>query len=204
MPEARTRDRAETEKAIVSAAKSLIAKQGFQKFGVNALAREAGCDKQLIYRYFDGLDGVVDAIGEDLTNWVRDRLRPLLALGACRTYPELMERLALGLLQAYRDDPLMQKLKAWEFAEPSPQLARITATRAKGLAAWMHEARGAIEMPKDVDAPAINALIIAAIENIVLTAATSETAYGMPMSSESDWERVRGAIRLIIQSVYVR
>ena len=31
--------------------------------------RRAGCDKQLIYRYYGGMDGLVDAIGGELARW---------------------------------------------------------------------------------------------------------------------------------------
>ncbi|MFN6986979.1 MAG: TetR/AcrR family transcriptional regulator, partial [Rhizobium oryzihabitans] len=73
IPEKRVKDRAATEKAIFNAARSLLAEEGFQGFGINAVARRAGCDKQLIYRYFGGLDGLIEAIGEDLGSWVKDR-----------------------------------------------------------------------------------------------------------------------------------
>ena len=36
----------------------MIVRDGLAAVGVNALAREAGCDKVLIYRYFGDLDGV--------------------------------------------------------------------------------------------------------------------------------------------------
>ena len=58
----RPRNRAGTERAIFIAARTLLAEEGFQGFGVNAVARRAGCDKQLIYRYYGGLNGLIDAI----------------------------------------------------------------------------------------------------------------------------------------------
>jgi AcrR family transcriptional regulator len=41
-PEKRVRDRAGTERAILDAAKRLLAEEGFQNFGINAVARGAG------------------------------------------------------------------------------------------------------------------------------------------------------------------
>lgn len=58
------RNRQQTEKRIVDAAISLLAEEGFQSFGVNAVAARAGVDKVLIYRYFSGLDGLLAFIGE--------------------------------------------------------------------------------------------------------------------------------------------
>ncbi|WP_309382426.1 TetR/AcrR family transcriptional regulator [Cerasicoccus frondis] len=58
------RNRQQTEKRIVEAAIGLLAEEGFQSFGVNAVAARAGVDKVLIYRYFSGLDGLLQFIGE--------------------------------------------------------------------------------------------------------------------------------------------
>lgn len=58
------RNRQLTEKRIVDAAIGLLADEGFQGFGVNAVAARAGVDKVLIYRYFNGLDGLLQFIGE--------------------------------------------------------------------------------------------------------------------------------------------
>ena len=43
---------------ILEAVGAMIMRDGLASIGVNALAREAGCDKVLIYRYFGDLDGV--------------------------------------------------------------------------------------------------------------------------------------------------
>jgi AcrR family transcriptional regulator len=99
-PEKRVRDRGATEKAILAAAKALLAQEGFQNFGINAVARGAGCDKQLIYRYYGGLNGLVDAIGADLGTWVKDRIPEDTGGMFLLTYGDLMERLSLLFLQA--------------------------------------------------------------------------------------------------------
>ncbi len=41
----------------------LIADAGFTDFGVNHIAARAGVDKVLIYRYFGGVDGLLEHIG---------------------------------------------------------------------------------------------------------------------------------------------
>src|SRR5271165_6207833 len=49
------RDREETRKKILAAMSQLLARKGSRGLGINAIAREAGVDKVLIYRYFGGL-----------------------------------------------------------------------------------------------------------------------------------------------------
>jgi AcrR family transcriptional regulator len=46
------RDREETKTKILQAVGQVLATSGFQGLGINAIARVAGVDKVLIYRYF--------------------------------------------------------------------------------------------------------------------------------------------------------
>ena len=136
-PEKRIRDRSATEKAILGAAKSLLAEEGFQNFGINAVARRAGCDKQLIYRYYGGLNGLVEAIGADLGTWVKDRIPEDTGGMFLLTYGDLMERLSLLFLEALRDDPLVRRIVAWEVSENTEQVRRLSEARSKALDAFM-------------------------------------------------------------------
>lgn len=197
----RGRNREATRDAILLAARDLLAAEGFQGFGVNAIARRAGCDKQLVYRYFGGLEGLVDAIGADLAGWVEDRLAPIAALGRPASYAELMENLALGFLHALRTDPLVQKILAWELSDASPHVRRLTEARSRALAAWLARERGPLQPPAGLDAAAMNAILIAAIQQMVLSAAATGQCAGMPLAAEADWERPRQMLRRIIRAL---
>jgi AcrR family transcriptional regulator len=197
-----SRDREATERRILDAARQVLADQGPQGFGVNAIARAAQCDKQLIYRYFGGLDGLITAVGTDLASWWADRLRPVEALGAPETYAELMTRLALMFLQALRDDPLMQKVVLWEVTSPTPQVQALARARSEAMASWMQRMRGGLAPPDGLDAPAANALLIAGVQHIVLASATAGGFGGLPLATEAEWDRLRRALRQIISRLY--
>ncbi len=198
-PADRPRDREETERLILSAAKQVLAEDGFAGFGVNAIARRAGCDKQLVYRYFGGLDGLVDAIGADIANWWSERLslkeRP-------RSYRQMVEHLLLGMMEALREDPLMQKIVAWEMSEASPQAMRLSAARSKGMGIWIAQQRGDLSPPPDVDVGAVNALLIAAVQHVVLAGAVGGQFAGVPLRKGKDWERMAFALRELVAAAY--
>lgn len=195
------RDRAATERAILTAAKEVLAQDGFTKFGVNAIARRAGCDKQLIYRYYGGLDGLAGAIGADLATTLGEDLKVHTA-PAPRTYGALMRRLALGLLDLLRRDRLMQQVNAWEAASPSPLVKRLVEARAARMAIWMHDMRGTLRPPAGVDAPAINAILIAAVQQLVISAAANGEFSGLPLREEAHWARLSEALIKLTESVY--
>lgn len=196
------RDRTATERAILDAARDILAEEGFPGFGVNAIARRAGCDKQLIYRYFDGTGGLIDGIGKGIAEDLRARLDPLLADGPPASYGAFVARLATGFLAAFRASPLLQKIKAWEVSSPSPEVARLSAARAAALGAWIAAARGPLAPPEGTDAPALNAVLIAAIEGMVLSAAATGSHAGLPLREEADWQRAEAALRRIVAAVY--
>lgn len=204
-PEASTprgRDREGTEAAILAAARGVLASDGFQGFGVNAIARAAGCDKQLVYRYFGGVDGLVEAIGDDLASWWSAQLAPADDASAPTSYGALMKQLALAMLDALRADPLVQKIAAWELSETSPQVARLTAARSKAMMQWMTARRGSLQPPTGVDTPALNAIIIAGVQQLVLASATTGQFAGLPLKSDADWARVRGAVVALVDVAY--
>ena len=200
MTESRSRDRARTEAAIVAAAREVRAEDGFQGFGVNAVARRAGCDKQLIYRYFGGLDGLVDAIGASLASWLENSLSA--DAPPPKTYADLAERLILGFLDALRGNVLVQKIAAWEVAGPSLLVARLTQARGVALGRWMARTRGDLAPPDGLDAPALNIFLIAAVQQLVLSSSAAGSFSGVPLNSEADWDRVRAAAVLIARRVY--
>jgi AcrR family transcriptional regulator len=197
----RARDRVRTEAAIVAAARDVLAESGFQGFGINAVARRAGCDKQLIYRYFGGLDGLVDAIGLELASWLEDSLATQ-ALAPAASYRALAERLILGFLDALRANQLVQRIVAWEIADPSPLVARLTQARGAALGAWFARARGTLQAPNGLDGPAINTLLIAAVQQLVLSATASGSFAGVELKTEADWDRVRAAALALVRGVY--
>jgi AcrR family transcriptional regulator len=200
-PAPRPRNRDETRAAILAAAQALLADEGFSGFGVNALARRSGFDKQLIYRYFGGLEGLVDALGEALAGWVGAHLTPALAVDPGPAYADLVEAVLLAYLDALRGDSLMQKLVAWELSDPSPQVRRLSDQRARAMGELVARLRGARMPAPGLDAPALNAILIAAIQHLVLAGATSGRFSGLALATEADWDRVKAMLSRIIRAL---
>jgi len=198
---AATRNRSHTEQVILDAAKAVLAEEGFSKFGVNAIARRAGCDKQLIYRYYGGIDGLVDAIGLDLA----DLFQELLAQPEgtrFETYPALIEQLLLSLVSAFRASDLLLRIAAWEVFDPSPVTARLAAARARALGQWVETRRGNLASPVGIDVGATNAALIAAVQHLALSAKAVGGFAGVALETDADWERIRAVLRTLVRASY--
>ncbi|KAA5803818.1 TetR/AcrR family transcriptional regulator [Alkalicaulis satelles] len=188
------RDRAATEARLIEAARAVLIEKGFQGLGVNAVARAAGCDKQLIYRYFGGLDGLGRALGEAFSASLTAALDARAPDGAAQSYGALIEALVLAYLDVFAADREAQRLVLWELSEPGPALQGLAKARARALAGWIARRRGRLEPPDGVDAPAVNALLIAAVHQIVLARAASGALAGVQLDDDEGWRRARAAL----------
>lgn len=197
---ARPRDRAATEQRIVDAAVELIAAEGFPALGINPLAARAGVDKQLVYRYFGGLEGVVAALGARAELWLGDI--DASASPPDADYAELIARLADAYITALRRNPLLLRLLAWELVQPSPALAALETARSAAMTAWLAQAKGTLTAPAGVDAPAINALVLAGIHHLVLREASAGRFAGLDLGAEAAWTRIRAAARRLVTLAY--
>lgn len=196
------KDRAATERAILLAAKALLAEKGFQGFGINAIARAAGCDKQLIYRYYGGLSGLIDAIGHDLGSWVDTSIPADTGGMFMLTYGDLIEKLALYYLEALRLDPLMCKVVAWEVSEHTEQVRQLAEARAKSLQKWLERMGGSLKPPKGVDISFVNALLFGAIQHMVIASDANGQFAGMSLKNEKDWDKAVVAVKRLVRGVY--
>jgi AcrR family transcriptional regulator len=197
----RKRDRGATEERVLDAAAELLARDGAGALGVNALAKEAGCDKQLIYRYFGGLDGVMEALGER----VAERLAQALDLHrpAGGSAVEVNAALARGLIAAYRADPLLARLKAAEWSSPGGAFAGFAKARGKVLSAWAAAWRSRSETaPEDRDTAALTALVVGAIEAAALSAAATGSMAGVPLKTDAEWDRIEAAVVQLVVAAF--
>jgi AcrR family transcriptional regulator len=103
------RNREATRARLIDAVGALLARKGFKGLGINAVAREAGVDKVLIYRYFGGLQQLIAAFGREGDFWPSIKE---LAGGDVEAYSRLpvieqLSQLSSNFTQAIRKRPLM-------------------------------------------------------------------------------------------------
>ena len=192
----RPRNRPETEAALRRAARDLLAEQGFAGLGVNAIARRAACDKQLIYRYFGGLDGLMAALGADLAHWV-DEAATLDT--PPQSYAELVEAMVLRLARALRSDPLVRQITAWEVTQTSPLLEPLAKARSAALQAWVEARRGTLQPPAGVDAPALVALLVAGVQHLAIAEQTGQAFAGLTLD-DAGWARIEAMVARLVRA----
>ena len=193
----RLRDRASTEALIVEAGERILLRDGFPGLNVQTLAAEAGCDRKLVYRYFDGTDGVIDRIARRAHAALGASLAsiPQVETVSLRTFARIS---LLTWLAALRASPLSLRLMAWALVEDSDLLRRIESERAAVLQTWMRERRPRLRVPPEGDPTALNAVLLAAVQALALSADRRGAVAGLTLDAEG-WPRAEAALdRLLV------
>lgn len=190
-----SRNRPRTEAKLREAVGALLVKGGFGALTPSAVAREAGVDKMLIYRYFGGLPGLVEAVAngpdffpsfEEVCGGDPDRLRAL----------PVSERTA-AVVDAYAHllmaRPVVLELMVWELVERNELTAIMeTAREEMGL-------KLARELFADSGSPgqvnAVSALLGAAVTYLALRRRKIRWFNGVDLRSDQGWAELREAVR---------
>jgi AcrR family transcriptional regulator len=195
----RPRDAAGTMKLITNATVRLLAENGFTGLGVNAVAAAAGVDKQLIYYHFGGLDGVIRQLGTELEFWLGT---PLQARPG-EPYGDAVYRLLMEYTDALRRNHLVLRLLAWELVEPTDVLKDLEVTRSAAMAGWVAGLRASAQpVPAGVDAPAINAVLLAGLHYLALREQSLGSFAGVDIQSPEGAARIANAIKFITERTY--
>jgi AcrR family transcriptional regulator len=191
-----TRDRAATEARILAAVGEVLAREGCAGIGVNAIAKQAGVDKVLIYRYFGGLPELLRAWGASGRFWptvaelLGDEPATFLALPAAERYARFFEH----FVDALRARPLTVQILAGEVAGRNELTAILEAERE----AWGQEAvrvLGGAELARQPWAATLMNVLVAGVQHLLVRARYIRTWNGMDLHGDAAWLQIRSAVR---------
>lgn len=193
------RDREATERRILEATGRLLARDGFRGLGVNAVAREAGADKVLVYRYFGGLAGLLEAYARSADFWPAEE-----ELAPAATDPDpatMVATMLAGLARGLRRRAATRNILAWELVEQNP-LAERTA-EARERAGLRLLARLPANLAPGIDLPAVAAVLSAGLTYLVLRSRTAPAWLGVSLRGEKGWRRLERAADTVVRALLV-
>ena len=128
---AAVRNRPATERRLIHAVEKLLARGGFGVLGPSAVAREAGVDKMLIYRYFGNLDGLVSAVAKspELFISIEEICAGDIAAMLALPLPERAAAVARNYARALIERPVVLAMMAWETVERNKLTAIVETAR---------------------------------------------------------------------------
>lgn len=198
------RDRAATEARLLAAVGEVLARDGFGALGVNAVAREAGVDKVLIYRYFDGLPGLVAAWGRSGSFWpgIDELMGPdrdaFLALPMAERYARFFEHLVDGL----RRRPLTLEIMAAEIVEERNALTAVLEAEREAWGAEAGRVLGGPEFARRPELQGLTLLLVAGVQYLLLRSRRIRIFGGVDLRSDDGWATLQHALRRLAQDLF--
>ena len=184
----------ETEKRLLEAVSHIIENDGFTKIGVNRIANQAGCDKVLIYRYFGGLDGLLMewAKRHDYYSFAYSEFIDTIKRAKDGNIKQIVKNVLICQLNYLKDNILMQELLV-SFKGIIEERERIGYKLQEELNSYLD--RG------DDNNMSI-AIIISAINYIVLFTRQYHKINGIDFSNPEAWERMEAMISKYVDFIF--
>jgi AcrR family transcriptional regulator len=191
-----TRSRLNTEQRLLDAVGALLLEQGFPALGINSVARRAGCDKVLIYRYFGGFDELLLAFAETTTLWweVDEIITENAADCATIALPDFLQRLLNRYVAALEARPLALEIMAWEMSEQNNLTRHLAGIRSERGMQLVKLIRNYYRQP-NIDIGGILGVFGAAINYLVIRTRKQSQQY-----KTEEWWRLQQTIARLLQA----
>lgn len=192
------RDRAQSEQRLIEAVGLLIAEEGYEQIGINRVAARAGVNKILIYRYFGGLQGLLQA-------YIRQNqfTAPASALDfeklRTASVEEIFDSCSEYIISQYRrvrqDVGAQELLKAELLNKDLP--SDLFQDRERRLKEVIDQLGQLLQTPY---APAYATFMHSAMITLTLLKRQNKTPLGLDLNEEAAWEQIEVIIRHLFKS----
>jgi AcrR family transcriptional regulator len=194
------RDKEETKMRIVAAVGRQLARAGFRDLGVNSIAKEAGVDKVLIYRYFGGLPELLTAYANEGDYWPTSaELIGDPATVKAESVADWLVYILSQIQMAIRKRPITLEILRWEIVdhnELTHQFAELRTRVANECVTFIGQQ---YPFPPELDVVALGTFILSGVIYITLRTDTNPSYLGMDFSTEEGWDRIN---KLVVSIIY--
>lgn len=193
----------QTRKKLIKAVGTVLAKHGFKGLGVNKVAKTAGVDKVLVYRYFNGLPGLVSAYSQAVDFWppVEELLGPDPDSVKSLTPDMQVAHFFKAFMAALRKRPVTQDILAWELLERNELSKEMEERRIRTILEFFEQLE---TLPDDDNLSAIVALMAGAVNHLIVKSRITPSISGIDLESEAGWDRINRAIDLLLKGIFTR
>lgn len=183
---------------LVRALGAVLARVGFARADVLAVAEEAGVEPKYVYKYFGGLNGMAQAYGQCSRFWpTADELLGGDEADIRRMPPgELMGAFFKRYLRALLRRPETLAILAWEAVERNDLARALEGVRARTALEFFE--RMEQDPPEDVDLTAVVILMAGAVHFMAVRSRVHSSLGGVDLQSEEGWKRIEATIDVML------
>lgn len=182
------KDRAATEEKIYTAFLDILKEKGPQGVGINAIAKQAGVSKSLIYRYFGGMKGLLLLFAQK-----GDFFKSLSVIDEKKDNLENLKDFIKEGTKELRENTLTQEILRWQLIENNEDT--------KSLFKYFNAQVGKTFTPNTKDESLNSAfqLMLGGYVYFTLLSKFNKTFIATDLTSEKTWENFDEAIAKTIE-----
>lgn len=189
---------------ILEAVGEVLSQRGAKELGVNAIAKHAGVDKALIYRYFGSLDELLHAYAKETSLWpdISELIGESGHVSRTNNTQKILSDFLLNQLKEIRRRKITQEIMRAEIFTENVLTHSLAEAREKQKSDLLNKlsiTKGGLQ---DKDLEALLALINAAVSYMVLRSKFSDKHMGIDLHSNFGWKRLERLVSDLITAYY--
>lgn len=188
--------REQTEREILKALGEQILETGMAGVGINAIAKRAGVSKELIYRYFDGMPGLMLAWMQEQDFWTARSHLLKDSESSQRAPADLIMSMLRDQIESLANNETLREVRRWELIERNEVSAQLADRREKVARSFIDRVDGLTE---EVDVPAVVSIMLAGVLYLMLRSKTESHFMGVPLRTNEGWSRLYAGLEHIVQ-----
>lgn len=190
------RDREATEKRLLDTIGRMIAEDGFEKIGINAIAARSGVSKILIYRYFGSVEGLMAAYIRQHDFWLNFPLE----MPAREDLPAFLNRMFRGQIEQLRSNPTLKRLYRWELSCNNDMIVNLRDQREKVGLNLVEKVSELTGQPQE-EIAAMASFLTASITYLAMLEDFCPVYNGIPLNENAGWEQMNKGIEILIDKI---
>jgi len=194
---AREKDRESTEKRILNAIGEMIAEEGFEKIGVNAIAARSGVSKILIYRYFSSVDGLIASYIRQNDFWINFPFE----VTSKQEIPDFIKKMFHQHIEQLRNNPTLKRLYRWELSSNNEMIVKLREQR-ESVGVKLIERVCELTGKEQSEMAVFASMATASITYLIMLGEFCPVYNGIPLDKESGWEQIENGIDSMVDNLF--
>ena len=190
------RDREATEKRLIDTIGQMVAEQGFEKIGINAVAAQSGVSKILIYRYFGSVEGLLAAYIRKHDFWLNFPLETPTK----EKLPAFVKMMFKSQIEQLRNNPTLKMLYRWELSCNNDITVKLKEQREK-TGCHIVETVSQISGYPQKEMAVMASVVTASIIYLVMLGEFCPVFNGIAINEDSGWEQMLEGIDVMVDKV---
>lgn len=191
-----------TKEKLINAIQEILLDEGYKGLGVNKLAKKAGVDKRLIYRYFGSYNNLLEEFILRKDYWINivDNIDHVLTKSKSLSLQEIIVFFLEKQMNVFYHDKVLQQLTLWNLNEPNhPVFLKINEIREKNNSHVLKKMSDRF-LGSNINFRSIIAILVGGICYISLSAQSQNVTFcEIDLNDELGQVEIRKAIKLITE-----